>query len=109
MEIWHEYGQTFTTFAPEEQPYPDEWEPVPPGTDDKGRLNPQALKHREELVPTKEFLHHSYAEHHILEGPSPRFDGSVPKFQGCVDSHRTTQFCANTLRRGGVYSPTSQR
>lgn len=40
MEIRHEYGQTFTTSVPEEQPFPDEWEPVLPGPDEKGRLIP---------------------------------------------------------------------
>lgn len=31
MEIRHEYGRTFNSFVPEEQPYPDEWEPEVPG------------------------------------------------------------------------------
>jgi hypothetical protein len=81
MEIWHEYGQTFNSFMPEEQPFPDEWEPEVPGTDDKGRLSPQALKHWDQLFPTKEFLRQRYAQHQILEGPSLWFDCLVPKFQ----------------------------
>lgn len=81
MEIWHEYGKTFNSFVPEEQPFPDEWEPDVPGSDDKGRLSPQALKHWEQLFPTKEFLRKRYAEHNILEGPALRFDCLVPKFQ----------------------------
>jgi hypothetical protein len=80
MERWHEYGKTFTVFVPEEQPFPEEWEPVLPGLDEKGRLDPQALKHWEHLFPTKEFLRQRYAEHHILEGPFLRFDCLVPKF-----------------------------
>ena len=81
MEIWHEYGRTFNSFVPEEQPFPDEWEIEVPGADDKGRLSPQALKHWEQIFPTKEFLRHRYAEHHILEGPPLRFDCLVLKFQ----------------------------
>jgi hypothetical protein len=81
MEIWHAYGQTFNSFVPEEQPFPEEWEPEVPGEDDKGRLSPQALKHWEQLFPTKKFLCQRYAEHHILEGPSLWFDCLVPKFQ----------------------------
>jgi len=26
MEKWHEYCQTFNSFVPEEQPFPDDWE-----------------------------------------------------------------------------------
>lgn len=81
MERWHEYGKAFTAFVPDEQRFPEEWEPVLPGPDDKGRLSPQALKHWEHLFPTKQFLRQRYAEHHILEGPSFRFDCLVPKFQ----------------------------
>jgi hypothetical protein len=81
MQIWHEYGQTFNSFVPEEQPFPEEWEPEVPGPDDKGRLSPQVLKHWEQLFPTKEFLRQRYAEHHIVEGPSLDFDCLVPKFQ----------------------------
>jgi hypothetical protein len=81
MEIWHEYGKTFNTFVPEEQPFPDEWKPELPGPDDRGRLSPQVLKHWEQLSPTKEFLRQRYADHHALEGPSLDFDCLVPKFQ----------------------------
>jgi hypothetical protein len=81
MEIWHEYGKTFNSFVPEEQPFPEEWEPALAGPDDKERLSPQVLKHWEQLFPTKEFLRQRYADHHILEGPSLDFDCLVPKFQ----------------------------
>jgi hypothetical protein len=81
MEIWHEYGKTFNSFVPEERPFPDEWEPEVHVEDDKGCLSPQALKHWEQLFPTKEFLRQRYADHHILEGPSLDFDCLVPKFQ----------------------------
>ncbi len=81
MEIWHEYGRTFNSFVPEEQPFPVEWEPAMPPVDDKGRLSPQVLKHWDQLFPTKDFLRHRYAQHHILEGPSLWFDCLVRKFQ----------------------------
>ena len=81
MELWHEYGQAFNALVPEDQPYPEEWEPGVPGPDDKGRLSPQVLKHWEQLFSTKEYLRRRHAEHHILEGPSLRFDCLVPKFQ----------------------------
>jgi hypothetical protein len=66
MEIWHEYGQTFNSFVPEEQPYPEEWEPELPGSDDKGRLSPQVLKHWEQLFPTKEFVRQRYEQRRTL-------------------------------------------
>jgi hypothetical protein len=80
MEIWHEYGRSFNAFVPEEQPYPEEWEPDVPAADEKGRLDPQVIKHWDHLFPTKEFLRQRYAEHNILEGPSLWFDCLVPKF-----------------------------
>jgi hypothetical protein len=81
MEIWHEYGHTYNVFVSEEQPFPDEWEPEVPEPDDKGHLSPQALKHWEQLFPTKEFLRQRYSDNHVLEGPSLDFDCLVPKFQ----------------------------
>jgi hypothetical protein len=51
------------------------------GRIDKGCLSPQILKHWEQLFPTKKFLRQRYADHHILEGPTLRFDCLVPKFQ----------------------------
>jgi hypothetical protein len=82
MEIWHEYGKTFNSLVTEEQPYPEEWEPSVPGPDEKGRFSPQALKHWEQLFPSKEFRRERYSELHILEGPSFWFDCLVPKFHG---------------------------
>jgi hypothetical protein len=81
LKLWHEYGKAFNVFVPEEQPFPEEWELDLPGSDEKGRLSPQVLKHWEQLFPTKEFLRVRYAQYQILKGPSLWFDCLVRKFQ----------------------------
>jgi hypothetical protein len=81
LKAWHEYGKNFSAFPPEEQPFPDIWEPEIPGPDEKGRLHLDALKHWEYLFPNKDFLHQRYAKYHVLEGPSLWFDCLVPKRQ----------------------------
>ena len=80
VERWHQYGETFAVFNPDEQPAPDVWEPELPGYDDKGRLHPDALKHWQYLFPLKDFLRNRYAAHKILQGPSLVFDCLVRKF-----------------------------
>ena len=79
-EAWHEYAREFGVFVPEQQPAPEVWEPELPPPDEKGRLDPQVLKHWEQLFPTKNFLRERYAQYKILEGPSLDFDCLVPKF-----------------------------
>ncbi len=81
VDKWHQYGERFTVFTPDEQPAPDIWEPELPGYDDRGKLNPNALKHWQYLFPTKDFLRHRYAKQNILQGPSLFFDCLVPRFQ----------------------------
>jgi hypothetical protein len=81
LNAWHEYGKQFSAFVPEEQPFPEIWEPEIPEPDDKGRVHLQALKHWQRLFPTRDFLRDRYAQFHILEGPSLQFDCLVPKFQ----------------------------
>jgi DNA-binding transcriptional ArsR family regulator len=80
MERWHEYGREFGVFVPEQQPAPEVWEPDLPPPDEKGRLDPQVLKHWEQLFPTKDFLRERYAKYHLLEGPTLDFNCLVPKF-----------------------------
>ena len=77
VQAWHEYGETFSVFLPEDQPAPDEWDPVIPNADDKGRLDPQALKHWRYLYETKEFVSQRYAQYGILQSPSLWFDCMV--------------------------------
>ena len=81
LKQWHEYGKNFSAFVPEEQPFPEIWEPEIPEPDDKGRVHLQALKHWQHLFPTRDFLRDRYGQYHILEGPSLQFDCLVPKFQ----------------------------
>jgi hypothetical protein len=93
MERWHEYGREFGVFVPEQQPAPEVWEPDLPPPDEKGRLDPQVLKHWEQLFPTKNFLRERYAQYKILQGSTLDFDCLVPKFQRKM-THRwdTDQF-----------------
>lgn len=81
VELWREYGKRFTVLVPEQQPVPEVWDPQVPETDDKGRTNPQYLKHWKFLDRTKEFLRDHYSDYGILEGPSLYFNCLVPKFQ----------------------------
>ena len=81
IEAWREYGKRFTVFVPEYQPVPDIWEPDIPEYDDKGKTNPQYLKHWKFLQRTKDFLREHYGKYRILEGPPLYFDCLVPKFQ----------------------------
>jgi len=46
LRAWHEYGKNFSAFVPEEQPFPEIWEPEIPEPDDKGArqsASPKAL------------------------------------------------------------------
>ncbi len=90
MERWHEYGREFGVFVPEQQPAPEVWEPELPPPDDKGRLDPQVLKHWEQLFPTKDFLRERYAQCKILQGPNLDFDCLVPKFHDRI-THKVLQ------------------
>jgi hypothetical protein len=63
--------------------------PTPP-PDDKGRLDPQVLKHWEQLFPTKDFLRERYAQYKILQGPTLDFDCLVPKFHDRI-THKVLQ------------------
>ncbi len=74
-------GRTFPRSCPRNSLSPDIWEPEIPEPDDKGRVNLQALKHWQNLFPTRYFLRDRYAQYHILEGPSLQFDCLVPNFQ----------------------------
>lgn len=80
VQIWHEFGERFGLFVPEEQPAPTAWDTPVPEPDEKGVLDPQALKHWRQLFPTKDFLRSRYGKFRILEGPSLYFDCLVPKF-----------------------------
>jgi hypothetical protein len=79
-KAWHEYAKELGVFEPEQQPTPDVWEPELPPPDEKGHLDPQVLKHWEQLFPTKNFLRECYAQHKILQGPTLDFHCLVPKF-----------------------------
>lgn len=81
VEAWHEYGRRFRVFVPEHHPAPDPWDPEVQELDEKGRTNPQFIKHWRFFVRTREFLRDHYARYHTLEGPSLCFDCLVPKFQ----------------------------
>jgi hypothetical protein len=59
MEVWHEYGKTFNSFVPEEQPFPNQCDLDLPGPGEKGRLSPQALKHWEILDLSETLQYHS--------------------------------------------------
>ena len=45
LRLWHEYGKAYTVFVPAEQPDPHDWDRPLPQPDEKGTLDPLALKH----------------------------------------------------------------
>ncbi len=53
--------------------------------DEKGSLDPQALKHWRYFEKTRDFLRQRYSDHGILAGPVLTFDCLVPKFQKPLD------------------------
>ena len=85
LKLWREYGKTYNVFVPEEQPDPHVWDRELPAPDDKGTLDPQALKHWRYFEKTRDFLRERYADHGILVGPSLIFDCLVPKYQKPMD------------------------
>jgi hypothetical protein len=82
LKLWHdEYGKAYNVFVPGEQPNPHVWDRELPEPDDKGTLDPQALKHWRYFEKTRKFLRKRYDEYGILSGPVLTFDCLVPKFQ----------------------------
>ena len=81
LRLWHEYGKAYNVFVPAEQPDPHDWDRPLPQPDDKGTLDPQALKHWRYFEKTRDFLRQRYSDHGILAGPALTFDCLVPMFQ----------------------------
>ena len=85
LRLWREYGKTYNVFVPAEQPDPHDWDRPRPQPDEKGTLDPQALKHWRYFERTRNFLRQRYSDHGILAGPALTFDCLVPKFQKPLD------------------------
>jgi hypothetical protein len=85
LKLWHDYGKAYNVFVPAEEPAPQGWGGELPEPDDKGTLDPQALKHWRYFEKTRDFLRQRYAEYGILSGPALIFDCLVPKFQKPLD------------------------
>jgi hypothetical protein len=85
LRLWREYGKAYNVFVPAEQPDPHDWDRPLPQADDKGTLDPQALKHWRYFERIRDFLRQRYADHGILLGPALTFDCLVPQFQKPLD------------------------
>jgi hypothetical protein len=85
MEIWHEYGKTFNSFVPEEQPAPRIWDRPLQEPDDKSKWNPQTIKHWRFFELTERLLKKRYG---ILSGPALPFDCQVPQFQERLSQYK---------------------
>ncbi|MBI5572914.1 MAG: hypothetical protein HY914_23425 [Desulfomonile tiedjei] len=92
LKLWHEYGRAFNVFVPAEQPDPHDWDRPLEAQDEKGTLDPPALKHWRYFERTRDFLRQRYREHRILAGPALIFDCLVPKFQKPLDVCRQTKW-----------------
>jgi hypothetical protein len=85
LKLWHDYGKAYNVFVPEEQPHPHNWDRPFQTCDERGTLDPQALKHWRYFEKTKDFLRQRYVDHRILLGPALTFDCLVPQFQKPLD------------------------
>jgi hypothetical protein len=85
LRLWREYGKAYNVFVPAEQPDPHDWDRPLTQPDDKGTLDPQALKHWRYFEKTRDFLRQRYSDHGVLAGPALTFDCLVPKFQKPLD------------------------
>ncbi len=85
LKLWHQYGKAYNVFVPSEQPDPHNWDRPLMVPDDRGTLDPQALKHWRYLEKTRDFLRQRYSEHGIVAGPALIFDCLVPEFQKPLD------------------------
>lgn len=81
VQDWHAYGAEFSVFVPQERPAPTEWDPEVDEFDDKGRVNPQHLKHWKFFAQTRDFLRERSAKYKILQGSTVIFDCLIRKFQ----------------------------
>jgi hypothetical protein len=81
LRLWREYGKAYNVFVPQEQPHPHAWDLELPKPDDRGTLDPQALKHWRYFEKTRDFLRQRYSDHGLLASAAPKFDCLVPKFQ----------------------------
>jgi len=81
LKQWHQYGNTYNVFVPDEEPAPKVWDRPLKEPDEKGTWDPQSIKHWRFFELTRDFLRRRYSEHRILLGPTLIFDCLVPKFQ----------------------------
>jgi hypothetical protein len=81
LKLWHEYGKVYNVFVPAEQPDPHDWDRELPESDERGTLDPQALKHWAYFEKTRDFMRQRYSDYGILSGAALIFDCLVPRFQ----------------------------
>jgi hypothetical protein len=86
LQLWHEYGERFAVFHPDEQPLPptDVWhagmyEPYDPEPDEKGNSDPRVIRHLRWWDQTKEFLRERFE---LPVSPDYLFDCLAGKYQG---------------------------
>ncbi len=86
LRLWHEYGERFAVFHPDEQPLPptdvwhaDMYEPYNPEPDEKGNLDPRVIRHLRWWEQTKEFLLERFG---LQVSPDYLFDCLAGKYQG---------------------------
>ncbi len=86
LKLWHEYGERFAVFHPDEQPLPplevwhaDMYEPYEPEPDEQGNFDPRVIRHLRWWTDTKEFLRQRFG---LQVSPDYLFDCLAGKYQG---------------------------
>jgi len=108
LKLWHEYGDRFAVFHPEEQPLPpvevwrqDMYEPYNPEPDEKENFDPRVIRHLRWWDQTKEFLRERFS---LQLSPDYLFDCLAGKYQGRfsdeIDEKQEKRWYARALRMG---------
>ncbi|WP_169316383.1 hypothetical protein [Desulfomonile tiedjei] len=86
LRLWHEHGERFAVFHPDEQPLPpadvwhsDMYEPYGPEPDQEGRFDPRVIRHLRWWEDTRRFLRERFGLH---ISPYYLFDCLAGKYQG---------------------------
>jgi hypothetical protein len=108
LKLWHEYGERFAVFHPDEQPlpptevwHPDMYEPYRPEPDEQGNFDPRVIRHLRWWDQTREFLRQRFG---LQISPDHFFDCLARKYQGRfsdqIDEKEERRWYGRALRMG---------
>jgi hypothetical protein len=108
LKLWHEYGERFAVFHPDEQPLPptevwrsDMYEPYSLEPDVQGDFDPRVIRHLRWWEQTREFLRERFG---LQVSPDYLFDCLAVKYQGRfsdqIDEKEEKRWYCRSLRMG---------